>query len=35
MFKTKLTHFVGTLGPAKTVDLNRALARGLELEPGR
>ena len=35
MFKTKLTHFVGTLGAAKTADLNRALARALELEPGR
>ena len=32
MFKTKLTHFVGTLGPAKTVELNRALARALEIE---
>ena len=35
MFKTKLTHFVGTLSPAKTVDLNRSLARALEPEPGR
>ena len=26
MFKAKLTHFIATLSPAKTADLNRALA---------
>lgn len=31
MFKSKLTHFVGTLSPVKTVELNRALAYALEL----
>jgi len=35
MFKTKLTHFVATLGPVRTGELNRALARALELEAGR
>ena len=33
MFKTKLTHFVGTLSPIKTTELNRALAHALELSP--
>jgi hypothetical protein len=32
MFKKKLTHFVGTLDPVKTAELNRALARALEIE---
>lgn len=31
MFKTKLTHFVGTLSPAKLAELNHALAAALEL----
>jgi hypothetical protein len=31
MFKAKLTHFVGTLSPAKIAALNRALAAALEL----
>ena len=31
MFKSKLTHFAGTLSPAKIADLNRALAHALEL----
>jgi mRNA interferase MazF len=31
MFKSKLTHFVGTLPPAKIIQLNRALAYSLEL----
>jgi mRNA interferase MazF len=31
MFKAKLTHFVGTLSPAKITALNRALATALEL----
>lgn len=31
LFKTKLTHFVGTLSPAKITALNRALAVALEL----
>jgi mRNA interferase MazF len=31
MFKAKLTHFVGTLSPAKITALNRALAFALEL----
>ncbi len=35
MFKTKLTHFVATLGPVRTGELNRALARALELDAGR
>lgn len=29
--KSKLTHFAGTLSPAKIADLNRALAHALEL----
>jgi mRNA interferase MazF len=33
MFKTKLTHFVGTLSPAKLTELNRALACALDLPP--
>jgi len=32
MFKKKLTHFVGTLDPVKTAELDRALARALEIE---
>ena len=35
MFKTKLTRFVATLGLARTGELNRALARALELDAGR
>lgn len=31
MFKDKLTGFVSTLSPVKTVELNRALAHALEL----
>ena len=31
MFKAKLSHFVSTLSPAKTAELNRALAQALEL----
>lgn len=31
MFKRKLTHFVGTLSPAKMKELNRALKSALEL----
>ena len=31
MFKRKLTDFVATLSPARTADLNRALAVALEL----
>jgi mRNA interferase MazF len=31
MFKSKLTHFIGTLSPAKIIQLNRALAYSLEL----
>jgi mRNA interferase MazF len=31
MFKTKLTHFVGTLSGNKIADLNRALAHALDL----
>ena len=31
MFKTKLTHFVTALSPAKLAELNRALASALEL----
>ena len=31
MFKSKLTHFVGTLSPTKIAQLNRALAYALEL----
>lgn len=34
MFKTTLTHFVGTLSPAKIAKLNTALAYALELPPG-
>ncbi len=33
MFKSKLTHFVGTLSPVKIAALNRALAYALELPP--
>jgi mRNA interferase MazF len=31
MFKTKLTHFVGTLSGSKIAELNRALAHALDL----
>lgn len=31
LFKAKLTHFVGTLSPAKVATLNRALVHALEL----
>ena len=31
MFKTKLTHFVGTLSPMKQDELDRALRYALEL----
>ena len=31
MFKTKLTHFVGTLSANKIADLNRALVHALDL----
>ncbi len=31
MFKTKLTHFVGTLSSSKIAELNRALAHALDL----
>ena len=31
MFKTKLTHFVGTLSSNKIAELNRALAHALDL----
>lgn len=34
LFKAKLTHFVGTLSPAKVAALNRALASALELPIG-
>lgn len=34
MFKTKLTHFVGTLSPGRVLQLNRALAHALELPLG-
>lgn len=34
MFKTKLTHFVDTLSPAKIAELNRALAHALEIPLG-
>jgi len=33
MFKAKLTDFVGSLSPAKMVDLDRALAHALDLSP--
>lgn len=35
MFKRKLTQFVATLSPAKTTELNRALAVALELMSSR
>lgn len=33
MFKTKLTHFIGTLSTAKLAELDRALACALDLRP--
>jgi mRNA interferase MazF len=33
MFKSRLTEFVATLGPARVGDLNRALAAALDLGP--
>ncbi len=35
IFKSKLTHYVGSLSPEKVEELDRALAVALGLEPGR